>query len=392
MKKKKYACVLDIGSGKITAMIGERGINNTFNILGTGETEYGGFYKGEFLEPEELKNVIQSSIEKAQSNSGVFVEKIYVGVPAEFSYCKTNYASISFKKRTRITFKEIYQFLDLVSKDLDNENSVVLNRSPIFFSLDDNRKCMNPNGQASSKLAGEICFVFSQKSFIDQMNEILFELGIENVEYISSPLAEAIYLLSPEIRDTGAILIDVGFITSSVALVKGDGMLGLNSFSLGGGHLTGDLLNVLEMDYFKDAENLKRKIVLSLDAQEGDLYDIILQDGNAKSFDAKLTNEIVKARMKQIATLISKSLIALKNTYNGYLPIYLTGGGISYLKGGKDYLSKEIGANIELLSPKVPQLNRPHFSSVLGILDLALSQNEAQKLSLKQRIKRWLKR
>ena len=388
MRKKKYACVLDIGSSKITALIGERGINNTFNIFGTGETQYAGFYKGEFLEPEKLPEIIQSSIEKAQNNSGIVVEKIYVGVPAEFSYCKTNFASISFKKRMKITSKEIYEFLDLVSKDVDTENNVILNRSPIFFNLDDNRKCMNQNGQVSSKLAGEICFVFSQKSFIEDINKILFDIGLGNVEYISSPLAEAIYLLEPEVRDTGAILIDVGYITTSIALVKGDGMLGLNSFSLGGGHLTADLSEVLKIS-FKDAENLKRKIVLSLDASNDDLYDIVMNNGNARSFEAKLTNDIVKARMDMIATLISKSLIVLKNTYNGYLPIYLTGGGISYLKGGKDYLSKAIGANIEVLSPKVPQLNRPHFSSVLGILDLALSQNETKKLSLKDKLKKF---
>ena len=94
-----------------------------------------------------------------------------------------------------------------------------------------------------------------------------------------------------------------------------------------------------------------------------------------------------------IAGLISRCLTSLKtNTSGSYLPIYLTGGGISYLKGGKDLLSKSIGANIEILSPQVPQLNRAHFSSVIGLLDLALAKCQSQKLSFKDKLKRLFKK
>lgn len=387
---KKYGCVLDFGSSKITAMIGEKGVNNTFNIHGTGETEYAGYYEGEFVEPEKLLASIESTLTKAQTNSGLEITKLFVGVPSEFSFCKTKSAGISFKKRTKIGVDEIYSFFDLASKDLDVSNCTILNRSPIFFMLDDKRKCMDPKGQVTSKLYGEISFIFAENSFIEKINDILSQLGISNVEYVSSPLAQSIYLLDPEIRDTGAILIDCGYISTSVALVKGDGLLGLNAFSLGGGHITADLSQVLQLS-FKDAETLKRKVVLSLDASDNDFYEIVNGTGSVTPVSAKLTNEIVGARVDMIATMISRSLSALKGSYNGYLPVYLTGGGICYLKGGKDYLSKAIGSNIEILSPQVPQLNRPHFSSVLGLLDLALAQVKTEKLSFGEKLKRLFK-
>lgn len=39
--------VLDFGSGKITVFIGERGVNNTINIIGMGEANYAGFFEGD---------------------------------------------------------------------------------------------------------------------------------------------------------------------------------------------------------------------------------------------------------------------------------------------------------------------------------------------------------
>lgn len=389
---KNYACVLDFGSGKVTAMIAEKGINNTFNIKGTGESEYAGYYQGEFIEPENLLTTIESVITKAQANSGLEIQKLFVGVPAEFSYVQTKSAGISFKKRTTIGAEEIFALFDQASEELGETTSDVINRSPIYFMLDDNRKCMNPKGEITSKLFAEISFIFAENKFIETITQILQQLGITDLEFISSSLAEAIYLLDPEIRDTGAILIDCGYISTSVALVKGDGLVGLNSFSLGGGHLTADLSQILEIG-FKDAENLKRKVVLSVSATDDDYYEIVSKDGVVSPVSAKLTNQIVSARLEMIAGMVSKSLTALKTNTNGaYLPIFLTGGGISYLKGGKDFLSKAIGSNIEIVSPQVPQLSRAHFSSVLGILDLALAKSQTKKLTFKEKFLKLFKK
>ena len=87
-----------------------------------------------------------------------------------------------------------------------------------------------------------------------------------------------------------------------------------------------------------------------------------------------------------IASTINKILNNTGYTYPDYLPVYLTGGGLSYLKGGKDYLSKVMGRNIEIIAPPVPQLNRPHYSSTLGLLDLALKEEESLQQNIFQRL------
>ena len=66
---KNYVSVLDIGSSKLTVMIGEKGVNNTFNVRGAGEVNYAGFYEGVFLEPENLQSAIKEAISKAETNS-----------------------------------------------------------------------------------------------------------------------------------------------------------------------------------------------------------------------------------------------------------------------------------------------------------------------------------
>jgi cell division protein FtsA len=384
----KYVSVLDFGSSKISVMIGESGVNNTFNIRGTGEVEYAGFYNGEFVEPEKLYETIASCIVKAETNSGLKVQKLHIGVPAEFSYVATQNSSVAFSKRTKISNAEIADLFDVASREIRDEKSTIISRSPIYFLLDDNRKVIDPKGALSTRLSGQVCFVLADNKFIDTVDGIVKTMGLTEVEYISSALSESLYLLDPEKRDAGAILVDVGYLTTSVCYVKGDGLLDMGKFSLGGGHITADLCQVLQIS-FKEAESLKRKVVLSLLASDSDFYEVST-NGNITPISAKLTNEIVSSRLDMIIELINRCLVKMRG--NNYVPVYLTGGGICFVKGGKDYISKGIGENVEILTSNVPQMNRPNYSSILGLLDIALKENKCEKTSLWAKIKKMFKK
>ena len=384
----KYVSVLDFGSSKVSVMIAESGINGTFNIRGTGEVEYAGFYNGTFVEPEKLYETVANCILKAETNSGLKIDKLHIGVPADFTYAVCKSSSVAFQKKVKIGDEEVANLFSLASREIKQDGATIISRSPIYFLLDDSRKVIDPKGEASTRLSGLVSFVLADNKFIETVDGIIKNMGLREVEYVSSCLAESIYLLDPQVRDSGAILIDVGYLTSFVAHVKGDGLISLNQFSVGGGHISADLCQVLQIS-FKEAENLKRKVVLSLAATDSDFYEVNV-NGDVTPVSAKLTNEIVSSRLDMIVELINRCLIKMKG--NNYMPIYITGGGVCLLKGGKDYVSKGIGENVEVLSSKVPQLSKPTYSSVLGLLDLALKEKKSQKVGFWERIKNWFKK
>jgi cell division protein FtsA len=378
----KYVSVLDFGSSKVSVMIGEKGINGTFNIRGQSDVEYAGYFNGEFVEPEKLYEVVSSAIIKAETNSGLKVTKLYVGVPAEFSFVENRNGSVAFGKRCKIKSKHILQLFDNASREIKYKDATIISRSPVYFVLDDNRKIVTPEGEVSTKISGQVSFVLADNKFVNIVDNLIKNMGLPEIEYVSSPLAESLYILDPETRDSGAILIDVGYLTTFVAHVKGDGILSLNKFSVGGGHISADLCQVLQIPFI-EAENLKRKVVLSLEATDADYYEVNI-NGNVTPVSAKLTGEIVSARLDMIIELAVRSLTQMRA--NSYVPLYLTGGGVCLLKGGKDYIAKRLGENIEIISSKVPGLSKPNYSSILGLLDLALKAKQNEKKSFWQRL------
>ncbi len=367
---KKEVAILDFGSSKITVLIAERGVNGTFNIKGTGEVEYAGYYEGEFLEADKVKLAVGLAISNAETTARTRISKLYVGVPGEFTTVVCKDAVINFPKKKKINDVDINQLFFVGNIYKNHPTHTVINNTPIYFTLDDGRRIIEPRGLYSTRLSGFVSYTLAETNFLDFVENVLGELGIKNSQYISSTVAESLFLFEPEIRDRYALLVDCGHISTSVMLVRGDGVLFQNSFSMGGGHITGDLSQCLKISFFQ-AESLKRKVVLSLLADDTDFYEIAGKDYMIP-FGAKTTNEIVTERIDIISSFILKCFAKCEYDFPDFIPVYLTGGGMCYIKGIRDYLSKKLGRRVEISAPPIPQLNRPHFATSLGVLDIAL--------------------
>jgi len=377
---KRDVAILDIGSMAITVMVGERGVNGTFRIKGKGEADYAGYQKGEFLEPEQVKYAIGLAVANAETAYGSKITDIIVGVPGEFTNVVCRDTQINFTKRKKVNDNDIRQLYFVGNVYKKHPTHSVINQCPIYFTLDDGRRLIEPRGLASTKLRGFISYVLAENNFIDFIDDILAELSIRRTGYLSSCLAEAMHLFEPSVRDRYVLLVDCGYISTNVMLVRGDGLLFLNSFSVGGGYITGDLSQCLKIP-FAEAESLKRKVVLSWDAGESDTYEVQGKDF-ISPFSAKATNEIVQDRLDMIASYILKCLDRCEFEFPEYIPIYFTGGGINFLKGAKDILSRRLGRRVELVAPNLPHISRPDYSSEIGLLDVAIECQEDDKFLL----------
>ena len=364
--------ILDFGSGKITVLIGRRGVNNTICISGMGECDYAGFLDGDFLEPEQLSYVIGHAIANAETNSRTKIKHLYIGVPGEFTTCVCREVSLSLGKKRKITDDDIDALHTQGDSYKNNPDYTLVNSQGVYYTLDDDRRLIQPVGLSSSKVGGLISYILGESAFIKFIDGIMRSLGIESHDYISSLLAETLFLFDDVVRDRFVVLIDCGYITTNIVVARGDGILAQYNIPLGGGHISGDLATYLKIS-FSQAEALKRKVVLSLNVGEEDNYSITTNRSDTAEFPAQLTNEIVSYGIKKIANTVTKCLKQCPYDYPDYIPYHLTGGGLSYMKGARELLSKHLTKPVEIVAPRIPQFNRPHLSASLGLLDMVLS-------------------
>ncbi len=380
---KRYAAIMDIESSKITVIIGEQGVNNTFFVRGKGESGYAGFYEGEFLEPENLKLAIALAISNAEKQSGLKIEALFVGVPAEFSFCECTEVENTFKKKIKLNEDDIsYLYTEALNREVMKTKTLV-SCSSLWYKLDDYRRTFVISNQKTSKFRAKVSLIYVENYFVETMNNILSEIGVESVEYISSCLAETEYLLDKVERDRGAIIIDIGYITTSVCGVLGDGLASLNAFSLGGGHISADFCEAFNLS-FAEAEALKEEIILSISSKKVGDYEVNIKN-QVLSVPVNSANQIVYERIDMIASLIKRCFRNNSEQNLENAQVYLTGGGLSYITGGRDYLAKCLGREVKILMPNNPACAKPHLSSSFSVLFAALKkQTDAKKGLLKK--------
>ena len=110
--QKKQVAVIDVGSSKITAIIGERGINKTFIIKGRYSFDYDGFANGEFFNLKQLKQVLNSVADCIIKGSLEKIETVYVGVPGDFTRVYIRDSQLSFPKKRKIVEEDVDALFD----------------------------------------------------------------------------------------------------------------------------------------------------------------------------------------------------------------------------------------------------------------------------------------
>ncbi len=367
--QKRQVAILDVGSAEITALVAERGINKTFVLKGKYSFGYDGFGNGEFLNEESLALSLKEAVNCLKSTLKGNPVTVYVGVPGEFTSVTVKQSQISFEKKKRIEESDVDALFDAAFV-VQSSKHTLINRSAIVYELDDFRRLANPLGAVSEILKGKLSFISCSNYFIEKISPVLTEAGIKNIEYISVPLAEAMYLIDADTRDRITLLVDVGYISTTVSIIQGDGLICQRAFSFGGGYITGKIVERYGVD-FAVAERLKRKI--NLTAMNTTSLDVIDgEDGNYYSVNE--IKECIFSMLDVLAEEISDFMETCGYTLPEYVPLTVTGGGISFLRGAKERLSDRLNMSVKVVAPSVPMMNNPTLSSLLSVLDMALGQ------------------
>lgn len=330
----KKTFVLDIGSGKLSLLTCIKP-KNKLTILTRDEIEYDGFMDGSFLNegtlPFSLQKIVNANVKKFKKN----IDKVYVGVPSEFCVCVCKRVTKKYEKTKRINSADIKNLFDGVDDFENSKEYNVLNFSAMQFVLDDGYKTISPIGKKTQTIIMDCSYVLAKKSFCRLLKSALQFCGVSDAEFLSAALGQGLMCIDKNDSLTPIAVVDVGHITTSVAIVKGEGLALLSSFSLGGGHISSDLMQLMQIP-FADADAIKRKVLLTIEAEKDEKYSTCV-GGKLVNAVIPITNGIVKSRIENIAGII-KNILDIDDMFEN-VKIYLTGNGLVHIRGAKQILS-----------------------------------------------------
>lgn len=371
--KNNMVAVLDFGSSKITCMAAVKVAGkDDFVIRAVGRTEYNGFDEHDWYEPETIYPSVCDAIAQVEKKIGGSVKEIFVGVPGAFCATATGEASITFHSKKKIDsddVKEVVRKANIFDAGTDYS---AMTGKPVYFILDGALKTFDPVGIVASKLTALVSFSFMKNNFRNSVSDALSRKGVKKITYVNTCDAQSQFIAQNSLQTDYCIVVDVGHITSNVMLCGGKSLLFSKTFALGSGYLASDLCQVEGCDFLTASAALE-KVNLSLEFHDADVYSV-----NGRTFDAKRTNEILKSRIEQIANYVIKSFQYCDKEIPFNTPIVLTGGGLTYLRGGVHVLSTFLGKNVTVYESANPQTNRNEYTSCYGIIAEAIKNNSTK--------------
>ena len=109
------------------------------------------------------------------------------------------------------------------------------------------------------------------------LQSVASQLDLELLEIVAEPYAVARVLASDQVRQAGALFVDVGGGTTDVALVRGGGIEGTRMFALGGRAFTKSLADRLDLPFGR-AEDLKVDYARGLEVERHDEVAAIVRE------------------------------------------------------------------------------------------------------------------
>ncbi len=385
--RNESVAILDIRSGEVTFALGTKGVNGTFVFKDTHSESYEGYLTEGFLEENTFCRAVVKSINAVRQNYGGTIREVYVGVPAPFVSVHTKGHTISFPSKRKITYADVDALYESGLNDLLVEGKCI-HRSAMYFSLGDNRKYFSEEalyGTPTTLLKGALCYYFVSNGFYEALNKLLEGENFSRLHFVPSTLAQATYLMSEKKREGYAFLLDIGFLTTSVSVIYGNGIVHEESFNCGVGTIRVALMQELGVEYAVAEEILNDANISGGTVPKGVTWST---ESVNKQFSVQTINDIIKCNLdvmcERIDGFFSRYYKDKVTTGLTSSPISVTGEGISGIKGVAEHVARRLNRLTEIVYPDLPYFDKPTFSSRISLLNTATG--EEKKGGLLQRI------
>jgi cell division protein FtsA len=300
----KIISAIDVGTTKICTIIGTLDSGGNIQVLGVGLVPSQGMHKGMVVNVEEARESVSESVRRAEQASGLKVETAYVGVTGRHISSLNSHGVVAIPRNDRLVrHDDLRRVLASAQQVTIPDDRKILHAIPRNYALDSQERIKNPVGMHGFRLDVETHIITAAISSVQNLVKCIRSVGVEIQDLILEPLASGEAVLTPEVREVGVILADIGGGTTDIAVFKDGSIYHTAIIPVAGYQFTSDLSIGLGLP-FEIAEAMKKKY--------GNVYPEVLtksqestltvEDGHSVSY-RELCN-IIKVRMEELLRLI----------------------------------------------------------------------------------------
>lgn len=377
--KNSILTALDIGSGSIKGLVGEKNIETgEIEILAVAEKTCLGIRNGEIVNPEQASLGIIYVKEELAKASGMKIREVFTNIGGTHLFSVNSQGLISVARADQTISKEDVLRVKKEAEAISlASNKEVISIFPKEFIVDGEGGIKEPQGLRGIRLEVKVLLACIFSPIINNLEKAISLSGLNYLDSFITPIAVSQAVLSQEQKELGVALLDIGFSVTSLAVFNKGDICDFAVFPLGSSHITNDLAIGLRTE-IQIAENIKREFATLKPAVKKSIGDKIkIADGDIE-FSKSFLNSVVESRANEIFFEAQK---ALKKIMGQNLPpcgIVLTGGG-SLLPGIVDFAKQKTKLPCRIGEIRgVKGIEKASFATCCGVLMLGFETMETE--------------
>lgn len=329
-RSERYLVGLDIGTSKVCTVVGEALDSGGLDVIGLGMADSRGLKRGVVVNLEAAVDSIKRSIEEAELMAGVEIGSAYLGVngPHIKGFNSRGVVAVAGKNR-EIAREDVRRAIDAARAVSLPAGREILHVLPQDFVVDEQDGIGAPVGMTGARLEVNVHIVTGSVTSTQNLIACVNRAGVEVVDTIVGQLAAAESVITPDEKELGVAMLDIGAGTSDLAIFERGSLWHTAVIAVGGDHFTNDVAVGLRTP-IPDAEKLKRRsgCALSTMVEEDETVEVASVGGRRPRLIARrVLADVLQRRAEEIFHLawdeISKA--GYEKSLNSGL--VLTGGG-----------------------------------------------------------------
>lgn len=378
---------IDIGTSKVSTVVGEVNNFNQIEIICSTKAKCTGMKKSKIVNEEEVAAAIVKTIHEAEEEANLKINSAYVTIPGKYTTIVQNSILKELKEKyAGISAKDVSAAIGQVRDINIPDGKTLIDIVPDKFELDDGKIVSDPVGSLSSHFTLSAQIILAEKTYIRQLYMIFKKAGIEIDGIVPSTLAERNLILDANELNDNVMILNIGAGNTEIGVFEGSSFIYTDTIPLGGDSITRDISLVLEITE-EEADRLKKQYGLALKSFIDNDNDIILntntgdsKDTSQRTIKSSYLIEIIEARIEEIFSLVNKNIMreGIKPRINN---VILTGQGITNIS--KSDVAGKIVLNIpvKMATGRLISTIKPSYRTSYALLRYVASRPFAKTVA-----------
>ena len=395
---------LDVGTTKICTIIGEVNADGMVDVIGVGTASSRGLRRGVVINIDQTVASIRKAVSDAELMAGCQVESVFAGISGGHIKGINSHGVIAIKNK-EVTTVEVARVIDAakaVAIPLDRE---VIHILPQEFMVDTQDGIKEPVGMAGVRLEAKVHIITGAVSAAQNIVRCAHRSGLRVHDLVLQQMASAEAVLSPDERELGVALVDIGGGTTDVAVFAEGSIQHTCVIPVGGDQLTNDIAVGLRTP-MAEAEKIKKRYGCALGSlvEKDETVAVPGVGGRApRVVPRSVLADITEPRIEETLGLVHRELEKNNLLQTVASGMVLTGGSVA-IQGICELAEQLFDMPVRLgypigISGLVDVVNSPVYATGVGLvlwgarnksLDLGVSYNDGGMIDrVMGRMKQW---